>query len=421
MSSKIKLGILGCGTVGSALLDLISSQAKKIEQETGFQLEIAKVGVRSLDRPKFKKLLTQDLEEIVQDESIDMIVELMGGLEPTKDLLVAALNNSKPVVTANKELLANCGLELFELAESKGVGIGFEASVAGAVPIVRTIKDFLLGESITHITGILNGTTNYILSAMSEKGIDYGQALAEAQELGYAESNPKKDVNGEDAAAKIAILANLAFAEKIDLSAIHCEGIEDIDARDISYAKQLGYILKFLAIANRAGDKDLAIRVHPALVSENHHLAKVSGSYNAIFVEGESIDSLMLYGKGAGGVPTAGAVLSDILNLLQNPNQFVAPKAHKQASILPMEELDSAYYLRVEVADESGVLASVTKIFDNHKISIEVMNQFVEKDVAVLVFVTHIAKEKDLNAAIQELAKLDVVKNVANSIRVIDI
>ena len=424
MSKKVRLGILGCGTVGSALVELLSTQGEKIKKRTGIEIEVAKIGVSSIDKQRSnvipQNVLTQNLEEIVNDEKIDLVVELMGGVEPAKELIITALKNSKPIVTANKELLAKCGTELFQLAEKQEVNIAFEASVAGAVPIVRTVRDFLHGESITRVAGILNGTTNYILSAMSEFGIKYEEALKQAQELGFAESNPEQDVSGKDAAAKIAILSNLVFSEKIELDSIHYEGIQAVDEKDISLAQQLGYVIKLLAIAERFSE-NLAIRVHPACISSNHQLAKVSGSYNAVFVEGKLLGSLMLYGQGAGGNSTATAVLADILELAQGFNNFIPPITNQQANILSIDELESAYYLRLEVEDNPGVLASVTKIFDSQQISIDALNQIGDKDLATLVFVTHRTLEKNFNAALKELKELKTVISVATSLRVVDI
>ncbi len=432
----IKLGILGCGTVGTALIELIAEQANYISAKTGTKLEVAKIGVKDIEKERSqaipKNLLTQDLESIVNDENIDMVVELMGGIDPTKNLVSTAFSNSKLVVTANKELLATYGKGFFE------EGIAYEASVAGAVPIIKTLHDLTKTQSINRIAGILNGTTNYILSSMSQKGISYSQALAEATDLGYAEANPEKDISGQDACAKIAILARLAFGLNVDFEQIYCEGIYNIDIRDIEHAKKLGYTIKLLAITERSAEKsiterknianknidenshnELSIAVYPALVPNNHQLAQVNDSYNAIFINSSSSKDLMLYGRGAGGTPTASAVLGDIITLIQSkdcfkPNHTVEDKA----DILPVSNLESGFYLRLEVEDNTGVLAAVTKIFEANHISVETMTQLVEDQIATLVIITHNVKERDLNLALEELTQLESVKNIASNLRV---
>ncbi len=456
---KISLGVLGCGTVGSALVELISAQADDIYANTGIQLEVSKIGVKSLakKRPSVvgKNLLTQDLEGIVSDPNIDIIVELMGGVDPARKLLTKALENSKPVVSANKEVLAKYGSELFQSAKKGEVQLAFEASVAGAIPVVRTLQHSLLGEPVNRITGILNGTTNYILSSITESGMNYSQALKKAQELGYAERDPSDDVSGKDSAFKIAILASIAFGKALDIKDVYCEGIQSVDLEDINYARQMGYTLKLLATAEKHSLKAqkknagkslahaIAVRVHPAMVPSQHLLAKVSGSYNAIYIEGAAAGQLMLSGRGAGGEPTAAAVLGDILDLARRPgrsdghleNTSRIPKVE----VLPIDELSVAYYLRLEVEDSPGVLAEVAKAFGENQVSIRSMEQLAKnpdsfnlpnriasseksdkKSLASLIFITHIAEERNFQATLKALRSIKSVKNILTSLRVMD-
>ncbi len=460
---KISLGILGCGTVGSALVDLISAERSNIYADTGIQLEVVKIGVKSLNRQRpssiDRSLLTQDLQAIVNDPDIDIIVELMGGVDPARELLKAALKNSTPVVSANKEVLAKYSGDLFKSAQKGGVRLAFEASVAGAIPVIRTLQHSLLGESVSRITGILNGTTNYILSSITEDSVGYKAALTKAQELGYAERDPSDDVSGKDSAYKIAILASLAFGGTVDINHIYCEGIQAVDMEDIVYAQQMGYTLKLLATAekttvqkrsnqkrSKTSGNVLAIRVHPAMVPSQHPLAKVSGSYNAVYIEGSAIGQLMLSGHGAGGEPTAAAVLGDILDLAQRP---MSPSGHSgneistPAEVLSIDELSVAYYLRLEVQDSPGVLAEVAKAFGENNVSIRSMEQLPKnsgsldlpnqsakgkkqskkqgkKGLASLIFITHIAEEKNFQATLKALRSIKSVKNILTSLRVMD-
>ncbi len=322
MSETVRIGILGCGHVGGPLVGLIGERAAAIEARTGLSLHVARIAVRNLSReravPINEGLLTRDAAEVVDDPTIDLIVEVIGGIEPARELILTALKNGKPVVTANKELLANVGTEIFSAADAAGCDLLFEAAVAGGIPLIRALRESLAGEPVRRILGIVNGTTNYILTRMSEAGASYGDALAEAQGLGYAERDPTADVEGYDAAAKAAIIASIAFGVRVVAGDVYHEGISQITADDIAAAKRLGYVVKLLAIAERYDDGSLAVRVHPTMLPSSHPLASVRDSYNAVFVEGDAVGSLMFYGRGAGGRPTASAVLGDVIDAASN-------------------------------------------------------------------------------------------------------
>ena len=317
----MRVGLLGCGHVGSALVRLAAQQADEIEARAGVRLEIARVAVRNLARERDVDLpserFTHDAEEVVTDPSVDVVVEVIGGIEPARSLILAALERKKPVVTANKELLANFGRELFEAAAGAGVDLLFEASVCGGIPLIRPLRESLAGDRIRRLMGIVNGTTNFVLTRMSESGASFHDALAEAQSLGYAERDPTADVEGFDAAAKAAILASIAFSAKVVAGDVYREGISGLTADDIDSARHLGYVVKLLAIAEEV-DGEVAVRVHPAMVPVAHPLASVRDSFNAVFIEADAVGDLMFYGRGAGGMPTASAVLGDLIDAAKN-------------------------------------------------------------------------------------------------------
>ncbi|HEX9257939.1 MAG TPA: homoserine dehydrogenase, partial [Acidimicrobiales bacterium] len=319
----VRIGVLGCGNVGAALVGLIGEQADVIEARTGIRLLVTKVAVRNLSREREVTLpdgvLTRDAAALVGDPEIDLVVEVIGGIEPARELILAALKNGKPVVSANKELLANVGAELFMAADAAGRDLLFEAAVAGGIPLIRALRESLRGEPIRRVLGIVNGTTNYILTKMSEEGADYGDALAEAQRLGYAERDPTADVEGFDAGAKAAIIASIAFGARVVAGDVYHEGISRITSGDIAVADRLGYVVKLLAVCERDSESgDIAVRVHPAMVPKHHPLASVRDSFNAVFVEGAAVGQLMFYGRGAGGRPTASAVLGDLIDAAAN-------------------------------------------------------------------------------------------------------
>ena len=366
-SRTVRIGLLGCGNVGGALVPLIERQADSIEARTGIRLEITRVAVRNMSRDRGLSLadgiLTRDAHAVVADPDIDLVVEVIGGIEPARELISAALRAGKPVVTGNKELLANVGAELFAIAEEHGVDLLFEAAVAGGIPFIRPLRESLLGEPVTRVMGILNGTTNFILTKMSEEGAEYGEALAEAQELGYAERDPTADVEGFDAGAKAAIIATIAFGDHVVAGDVYHEGISGITASDIAVAKRLGYVVKLLGIAERdAASSEISVRVHPAMIPLNHPLASVRESYNAVFVEGDAVGSLMFYGRGAGGAPTASAVLGDVIDAAVNLSKGTHGSlgAFGRATIRAIDETSAEYLLSLEVADQPGVLHAVT-------------------------------------------------------------
>ena len=426
VAEVVRVGLLGCGNVGGALVDLVRGQAGEIADRTGVMLEISRVAVRSLSKERGVELpdgvLTTDAADVVADPGIDVLVEVMGGIEPARELILAALANGKPVVTGNKELLANVGAELFAAAEAAGKDLLFEAAVAGGIPLIRPLRESLVGERIARVLGIVNGTTNYILTKMTEEGAEYTEALAEAQRLGYAERDPTADVEGFDAGAKAAIIASIAFGARVVAGDVFHEGISGITPSDIAYARKLGYVVKLLAIADRTDDGSIGVRVHPALVPTTHPLASVRDSYNAVFVEGEAVGNLMFYGRGAGGFPSASAVLGDLIDAAAN----LRKGAHASLGSLgkaPMRSIDDAcseYYLNVEVADRPGVLAAVAGAFGDHGVSIRAMEQEGLGDDARLVFITHTAVERDVQATLHDLRDLDAVKRIVSVLRVIE-
>jgi homoserine dehydrogenase len=417
---------LGCGNVGAALVKLVAAQAASIEARTGVRLEVTKVAVRNLSAPREVDLpegvLTRDAHAVVADPDIDVVVEVIGGIEPARELIVTALRNGKPVITANKELLANVGTELFAVSDEAGVDLLFEAAVAGGIPVIRALRESLRGEPIRRVMGIINGTTNFILTKMTEEGTDYTAALAEAQALGFAERDPTADVEGFDAGAKAAIIATIAFGSKVVAGDVYHEGISRVSAHDISMATRLGYVVKLLGIAEAdATSGDVAVRVHPTLVPVTHPLASVRSSFNAVFVEGEAVGSLMFYGRGAGGWPTASAVLGDVidaaLNLTNGTHGSLG--TFGRANIRPIDETSAQYLLSMEVADRPGVLHAVTGVFARHGVSIRAAEQEGNGPDARLVFITHVALESAMQATVRELRDLDVVRNVGSLLRVI--
>ncbi len=426
MTRQIRLGVLGCGNVGAALIELIGAQADAIEARTGVRLEVARVAVRNLSAPREVALpdgvLTRDAHEVVADPTIDVVVEVIGGIEPARELITTALRNGKPVVTANKELLANVGAELYATADEAGVDLLFEAAVAGGIPVIRALRESLRGEPISRVMGIINGTTNFILTKMTEEGTDYAVALAEAQALGFAERDPTADVEGFDAGAKAAIIATIAFGSKVVAGDVYHEGISRVSSHDIAMATRLGYVVKLLGIAEAdASSGEVAVRVHPTLVPTTHPLASVRESYNAVFVEGRAVGSLMFYGRGAGGSPTASAVLGDVidasLNLTNGTHGSLG--TFTRAKIRPIDETSAEYLLSMEVADRPGVLHAVTGVFARHDVSIRAAEQEGINPDARLVFITHTAREAAMQATVRELRSLPEVRNVGSLLRVI--
>ena len=422
----VRIGVLGCGNVGAAFVRLVEQQSSVIEQRTGVRLEIVSVAVRNMSRDRdvqlSEGLLTRDAHSVVADPNVDLVVEMIGGIEPARELISSALAAGKPVVTANKELLANVGTELYAAADAAGVDLLFEAAVAGGVPVIRALRESLRGEPVSRVMGIINGTTNFILTKMTEEGADYAAALSEAQHLGFAERDPTADVEGFDAGAKAAILASIAFGAKVVAGDVYHEGISRVTAADIAVAKRLGYVIKLLGIAERDRvSGEIAVRVHPAMVPNTHPLASVRASYNAVFIEGDAVGSLMFYGRGAGGNPTASAVLGDVIdaavNLVRGTHGTIGTFA--KALIRPIDETTAEYLLSLEVADKPGVLHAVTGAFAAHGVSIRAAEQEGIGADARLVFITHEAKESDVQATVRQLRDMEVVKQVGGLLRVI--
>ena len=427
--SQIRVGLLGCGHVGAALVSLIAERRDEVARRTGLYLDVTRIAVRNtaIDRGVGvdASAFTTDAAAVVADADVDVVVEVMGGIEPARELVSAALSAGKPVVTANKELLANHGAELYEAAEAAGVDLLFEAAVAGAIPIMRPLRESLAGEPITRVMGIVNGTTNFILSRMADDGVSYADALAEAQGLGYAERDPTADVEGFDAGAKAAIIATVAFGARVVAGDVYHEGISGITVADIEFAADLQHCIKLLAVVEQTrasdGGLQIGVRVHPTLVPLDHPLASVRGSFNAVFVEGGASGDLMFYGRGAGGRPTASAVLGDLIDAAGNLRRgHGAPiSALERARIAPIDDVISAFYLNVEVDDRPGVLAQVATVFGENGVSIRSMEQEGLGGEARLVFITHAAKERDLRSTLQGLRSLDAVRAVGSVLRVI--
>ena len=408
-----------------AMLAMIAARGAEIAVRTGVQLEVTRIAVRDLTKPRAISLptdrLTDDAGSIVDDADIDLVVELIGGVEPARDLILTALKAGKPVITGNKELLAKHGAELFEAAERAGVDLLFEAAVAGGIPIIRPLRESLVGERITRVMGIVNGTTNYILTRMTEAGASYGDALGEAQALGFAEADPTADVEGYDAGAKAAIIASIAFGVAITADDVHHEGITGITEVDIAFAGKMGYVVKLLAVAEQTDTGAVGVRVHPSMVPVAHPLAAVRESFNAIFVEGASVGDLMFYGRGAGGSPTSSAILGDLIDAAINRHKgsHASVGQLSEAVLQPIDDAQSAYYLNVEVRDRPGVLAQVAGAFGDNEVSIRSMEQEGLGDEARLIFITHRARHAAVQSTIAALDALEAVDRIGSVIRVL--
>lgn len=426
----MRVGVLGCGTVGSAFVGLLARQAETVRARTGVALEVAAIAVRDADRIRpgiDPTLLTTDPAAVVADPAIDVVVEVMGGIADTRALVLAALAAGKPVVTANKALLAASGAELFAAADAAGVDLLFEPAVAGGIPLVRPLRESLLAEPIDLVVGIVNGTTNYILTRMTESGVGYADALVEAQSLGYAEADPTADVGGHDAAAKIAILASIAFGVSLTSDDVDVEGITSVTTRDIAFAARHGFVLKLLAVAERHETTDgvrQSVRVHPTLVPVDHPLAAVRGSFNAVFVHGGAVGDLMFYGPGAGGAPTASAVLGDVVDAAVNLRRgaHASVGALDVPNLLDSDELVDAWYIGLVVDDRPGVLAVIAAALGEHDVSIASMDQDVadpSDKVARIDLVIHPARTAAVRATLDALRTLDPVRSIDATVRVL--
>jgi homoserine dehydrogenase len=395
-----------------------------LASRAGAQLELVKVAVKDIKAKRAgisSSLLTDDPYSIVNDPAIDLIIEVIGGISPAKELILAAFKNGKSVVTANKALLANEGSALYQAAGEANVDLYYEAAVAGAIPILRPLRESLVGDHVTRIMGIVNGTTNYILTKMDESGTAFTDALKQAQELGFAEADPTADVEGIDASDKAAILSGLAFHSRVTAKDVYREGITKITATDVKVAKAMDMVIKLLAITELTASNEISVRVHPALISRTHPLASVRESFNAVFVEAQSAGQMMFYGKGAGGEPTASAVLGDLVAIARHKVLGgIGPKESDYASlkIAPMGETKTRYLIRLNVADKPGVLESVAHVFAAHSVSIQTVRQTGAGDKAELIIMTHTSTESALSATVKELGKLSAVTDVASVLRV---
>ncbi len=427
---SIGVGLMGLGVVGGGVARVLTDKAKVLAEQVGCPLVLRKVKVLESDlaKPQARELglqlFTTDADEFFAQPGMDIVVEAIGGEEPALDYLKRALSGGKHVVTSNKEVIAKHGAELLTLAQQYGVGLRYEASVGGGIPLIAPFKHDLVANRISGIYAIINGTTNYILTRMAKEGIDFPSALKSAQKLGYAEANPRNDIEGIDSTYKLAILASLAFHHQVQPQDIHCEGISRLDSRDFKYAQELGYAIKLLAIGKQ-GDNLIEVRVHPVFIPEESLLAKVDGVYNAILVEGDLVGRVLFYGEGAGALPTSSAVVADIVSSAQKIVHGVGSKAQWRLepgkSIKPMAELETRYYLRLNVADRPGVLAQVSKVLGDHLISISsVIQKAVDAvaQTAEIVIMTHPAKEREMQQALDELRRLASVKEIGNFIRV---
>lgn len=421
----INLALLGCGTVGSGVVKLLEKNREAIAKKTGAEIQIVKVLEKDIDKclqvGLQQEIICSSFEEILNDHSINIIVELIGGIEPAFSFITAAMEKGKHIVTANKDLIAVKGKELFAIAEQNQVDFYFEASVAGGIPIIYPLKQALAGNQIQEVIGILNGTTNYILSKMSKEGRDYPEILEEAKALGYAESDPSADVEGLDAARKIAILSSIAFNSRVTLDDVYVEGITAISLRDIQYAKELGYVVKLLAITKESQGK-IQARVHPAFIPLNHPLAFVNDVYNAVFVHGDAVGDLMHYGRGAGEMPTASAVCGDIIeigrNILTGSNARIGCTCFEDKEILNICELQAEFFIRMTVKDRPGVLAAIAGVFGDNNVSIaQVLQKTTEQDLAELIMITHAVREKDLQDSLQVLKGLSIISQINSVIR----
>src|ERR1700733_2214433 len=425
----LKVALLGCGVVGSQVARLLTEQADDLALRIGARLELAGIAVRRVSHPRAagidRALLTVDAHALVTRPDVDIVVEVIGGIQPARSLLLAALKNGKPVVTANKALLAENGAELYGAAREYGADLYYEASVAGAIPLLRPLRESLAGDTVHRVLGIVNGTTNYILDRMDSSGAGFAESLEEAQALGYAEADPTADVEGFDAAAKAAILASLAFHTPVTAADVHREGITEVTAADIGSARALGRVVKLLAICERCAGNDgrggISVRVHPAMIPRSHPLAAVSEAYNAVFVEAQSAGRLMFYGAGAGGTPTASAVLGDLVAVARNRLAGTrGPDASTYAGlpVMPMGETLTCYHVALDVADKSGVLAQVAEAYARHDVSIKGVRQEGRGEAAQLVIVPHQARDADLSATVSEIEAMPAVRQVASVMRV---
>ncbi len=421
-ADRLTVGMLGCGTVGTGVARILADHADRIAARVGARVVLGPVAVRNAaaERAVAIEHLTTDAHAVVTAPDVDIVVEVMGGIEPARSLIVEALEAGKSVVTANKELMSTLGEELLRLADGKGARLEFEAAVAGGIPIIRPLRESLAGDRVWRVLGILNGTTNYILTQMTERGVAFADALADAQRLGYAEADPSADVEGNDAAAKTAILASLAFDTRLVAGDVYREGITRVTEGDIAFARRMGYVIKLLGIAEDDGER-IGARVHPCLIPDDHPLASVRDSFNAVFLEADAVDDLMFYGRGAGGAPTGSAVVGDIVAAargLLSGERPASPVGGAQRQIRPFDELIAQYSVRLSVWDRPGVLAEIASVFGEQAVSIKSVWQEGTGETAQLVFITHAARERDVQRTVRQLGPLASVRDITSVLRV---
>ena len=420
----IKIGLLGLGTVGSGVYKIIESQKEEMVKKTGARLEIAGILVHNLNKVRDgvdTSLLTDRWEDIINNDEISIVIEVMGGIEPAKTMILEALNSGKNVVTANKDLVAEYGRELLDAAENNGVDFLFEAAVAGGIPIIRPLKQCLAANEMDEVIGIVNGTTNYILTKMFEEGMDFDEALAKATELGYAEADPTADIEGLDAGRKVAIMASIAFHSRVTFSDVYTEGITKISARDINYAKEFGNVIKLLGVAHNTED-GIEVSVHPMMIPQEHPLASVRDSFNAVFVHGDAVDDVMFYGRGAGEFPTASAIMGDVIDVVRDIQYHctgrISCTCYRETKVKEFREVKNKFFLRMQVDNKPGVLAAIASVFGVHQVSIsKVIQKIITDGVAELVIVTEAVKEYHMEDALEHLKDMETTREISSVIR----
>jgi len=425
MGKLVNVGLLGMGTVGTGVVKILTNNAHDILQKVGMPVNIKKIMVRQLDKPRnvvSDAEFTTNIDDIINDKEIAIVVELIGGIEPAKEYILRALRAGKHVITANKDVVAKFGQEILQVAEENKVDFLFEASVAGGIPIIRPLKQCLAANKISEVVGIINGTTNYMLTKMTNEGLDFDSVLAEAQAKGYAEADPTADVGGLDAARKIAILASIAFGSRVTIDDVYVEGITNISKADIGYAKELGYVIKLLAIA-KDDERGIDVRVHPAFIPATHPLAAVHDVFNAIYIKGDAVGETMFYGRGAGQMPTASSVVADIIDVARNikyhANGRILCTCFEEKSFCPVAQTQSPYYIRLLVEDKPGVLAAIAGAFGEQQVSLHsVIQKSKVAHCSELVLITNQVADASLRLAINTIAGLSVVNKVCNVIRV---
>ena len=422
----IRLGLIGCGTVGSGVIRILQDNREVIAKRTGCEISVLKIAVGSLSDPRYvevpEEMLTTDTRELINHPQVDIVVEVMGGIEPARTFILEAIEGGKHVVCANKELMSTHGGEILKAAEEKGVDVAYEASVGGGIPILMPLKYGLAGNAMDQILGIVNGTTNYVLTRMTEEGLSFEQAISKAQSLGLAEADPGDDVEGRDAAAKLAILASMAFNTRVTQGDVYTEGITAITSDDIAFGRDLGYVIKLLAVAKDWPD-GISVRVHPTMIPADHPLAAVKEENNAIFVSGDAVGELMFYGKGAGSLPAASAVVGDVINISRNilsGGHMVGCTCFYDKPIKDMKDVICRYFMIFDVPDRPGVLAKIAGVFGENEVSIKSVIQHGTGKEARIILITHAVREESLRATVKGLEGLDVVNRIASIIRVED-